>query len=381
MRTLCLALVAGLLTSGPVLVAAPPVAIEGVANVRAIGEVVMAESVLTAKGAKTVLVIGADDADTFRTTAEVKPADKANHIFVQVIPTDVSDVSKRAVLYAGIYRDATGLQFKSETSEWDTANGQWGSNNDPAWLTYWPLPTDTANLALVEGSGIAPRTLKNHWFNLRIEAGRRHVRFWLDGLLVREVERPSGTKGPVVLVLAEGDQMRNATLAPFAESSIYLPVDLTLFAHDRPTVPMGKDGLALGGVPFELAAGGQGFVDLRTAQWIEQKQDPLDTYEHYDGGPPVLHDPRMTLLRVPPTDYVAAHVLAIADDDPQTTPNFTLRAGRYGHSDQVVQHSFPGTAPRKAAAAKAPAGERLDTPIGPFVQDDRQFEYILGPDR
>jgi hypothetical protein len=74
----------------------------------------------------------------------------------------------------------------------------------------------------------------------------------------------------------------------------------------------------------------------------------------------------MPLLRVPSMDYVAAHLLAVADDDPATTPNFTLRAGRYGLSDQVVFHSFSGTAPRKGEAGKVPAGDRLDTPAGPF---------------
>ena len=72
----------------------------------------------------------------------------------------------------------------------------------------------------------------------------------------------------------------------------------------------------------------------------------------------------MPLLRVPSMDYVAAHVLAVADDDAAMTPNFTLRAGRYGYSDQVVFHSFPATAPRRAEAGKvAPA---LQTPGGPF---------------
>ena len=39
-------------------------------------------------------------------------------------------------------------------------------------------------------------------------------------------------------------------------------------------------------------------MDLRKAGWIEQKIDPADYYENYEGGSPVLHDPRMPLLRV-----------------------------------------------------------------------------------
>src|SRR5262249_15942595 len=84
----------------------------------------------------------------------------------------------------------------------------------------------------------------------------------------------------------------------------------------------------------------------------------------YEGGPPIVHDPRMPFLRVPSMDYVAAHVLAVADDDPATTPDFTRRAGRYGHSTQVVFHSFQATPPRKADAAKVPPA--FQTAAGPF---------------
>jgi hypothetical protein len=308
-------------------------------------------------------MIGGADADTYRLRAEVKPADKATRISLYVMPADPADVNKPAALYGSFYRDAAGLVLQADASQWDAQKRQWGSNSVTTWYNYWRPSTDKAGLALLEGIGMAPRNLKDHWLRLRIEADRRHVRFWLDGLLVRQVERPAGVKGPVTLVLTQGDQVRQVSLAPLVES-VYLPVDLTPFAHDRLAAPLGKASVAVGGVPFELAAAGQAIVDLRKARWIEQKTDPADTYENYEGGPPVVHDPRMPLLRVPPDDYVAAHVLAVADDDPATTPNFTLRAGRYGHSDQVVFHSFPATAPRKADAGKvAPA---LPAPGGPF---------------
>jgi len=366
MRTLCLALVAGCLASGPALAAAAPAPVAGVDNVRAVGEVVADNGVLTVKGASAILVLGPDSADMYRMTAEIKLVDKATVVEVQAMPTDVNDRNKQAALYAGLYRDDTGLTLRCSTSQWDRQKGQWGSNNDPTWFNYWPAPANKAALALMDGSGIEPRHLKDRWLHLCIEAERRYVRFWVDGLLVQQVERPAGMLGPVTLVLAQGDQLRNVTLAPLVES-VYLPVDLTLFAHDLLAAPLGKESLTVAGVPFQLAAGGQNVVDLHKARWIEQKTDPQDIYELYDGGPPVIHDPRMPFLRVPLMDYVAAHVLAVADNDLATTPNFTLRAGSYGHSAQVVHHSFPGTAPRKADAAKAPAGDRLDAPAGPFV--------------
>jgi hypothetical protein len=362
MRLLRLTLAACLLTAGTALAAPPPAAVPGMDHVRAAGDVAADKGVVTARGAAT-LVLGADNAATYRLTAEVKPADRATRVLLYLMPADPADVTKPAALYASFYRDATGLQLQADASLWDAEKQQWGRDGVTTWYTYWPAPADKARLALMEGSGLAPRSLKDRWLKLRIEADRRHLRFWLDGLLVRQVERPPGAKGPVTMVLAQGDQVRNVAVAPLAES-VYLPVDLTPFAHDRPAVPLGKESLAVGGVPFELAAGGNGLIDLHHARWIEQKQDPVDTYENYEGGPPVVHDPRMPLLRVPATDYVAVHVLAQADDDPATTANFTLRAGRYGYSDQVVFHSFPATAPRKASPPIGMGG--LQTPAGPF---------------
>jgi hypothetical protein len=360
------ALAAAFSTSVPARAADPPAAIAGVDHVRVLGDVAVDHGVITAKGPKAALVIGADDADMYRVTVEVKPAELGRRVFVQIMSADPGDTAKQAVLYAGFYRDQDRGRFVSDASQWDSTTQQWTGANDVTWYTYWPAATDAATLALVEGSGIAPRTLDDHWFTLRIEADRLHVRYWLDGLLVRQVECPAEAKGPVSLLLAQGDRARLVTVSPLADSP-YLPVDLTLVAHERPAAPLGKSDALAGGVPFELAAGGLGLVDLRKAHWIEQKQDPLDTYERYEGGPPVLDDPRMPLLRVPASDYIAAHVLAVADDDPATTPNFTLRAGRYGFSEQVVFHSFPGTVPRNAEAANLPDGDRLDTPFGPFV--------------
>jgi hypothetical protein len=198
---------------------------------------------------------------------------------------------------------------------------------------------------------------------LRVEADRRHVRWWLDGWLAQQVERPAGVKGPITLQLAEGDQLRQLAMTPLADS-LQLPVDLTPFAHDPLAAPLGRENVEVGGVPFELAAGGKSIVDLSKAGWIEEKQDPQDTYENYEAGPPIMHDPRMPFLRVPSMDYVAAHVLAVADDNPATTPNFTLRAGRYGYYSQVVFHSFPATAPRKSAAS--PTASALQAPGGPY---------------
>jgi hypothetical protein len=361
MRSVTLTLVATLLASS-VTPAAPPTGTQVLPNVRAIGDVAVESGLLTVKVASATLVIGKADTDTYRLTAEIKLADKATAVSLYVLPTDPADVSKPALLYGSFHRDAAGLTLQADASQWDADKRQWGHQPVTTWYTYWPAATEKARLALMEGSGLMPRSLKDRWLKVRIDADRRHVRFWLDGLLVTQVERPAAAKGPVTVVLGQGDLVRNIVLAPLAES-VYLPVDLTPFAHDRLAAPLGKAKATVAGVPFELAAGGQNVVDLSKARWIEEKQDPQDTYENYEGGPPVVHDPRMPFLRVPAVDYVAAHVLAVTGDDPATTANFTLRAGRYGLSDQVVFHSFPATAPRKSAAGVIPPAEQIP---GPF---------------
>jgi hypothetical protein len=364
MRIYRLALLAGILSAFPA-PAVPPAAKKLLDNVQAIGDATAEKGVISITGAKATLVIGSADADSYRMTAEIKFADKATSDTLQVMPSDLADVNKPAALYGWFYRDPAGLSLTANTYFWDTKTGKWDSKNDAAYYTYWPAPTNKGALAQLDGSGIPSRSLKDRWLPLRINADRRRISFWLDGLCVRQLDRPAGSKGPVTLQLSQGDQVRSVVLAPLADS-LYVPVDLTPFAHDRLAAPLGKTSLAVAGVPFDLAAGGQGLVDLRRAKWIEQKTDPADYYENYEAGPPIVHDPRMPLLRVPVEDYTAAHVLAVADDDPATTPNFTLRAGRYGFSEQVVFHSFPGTAPRKAEAAKVPVGDRLDTPAGPL---------------
>jgi hypothetical protein len=335
---------------------APPAPVKLTDDIKAIGDIMADKGAFTVKGPKATLIIGADGADAYRLTAEVKPANKATQVALQAMPTDVNDVNKPAVLYGSFYRDEPGLLLTASTYSWNAKTVVWDSNNDTAWFTYWPAPTDKARLAQLADSALAPRSLKDRWLRLRIEADRRHIRYWLDGMLIRQFDRPVGSKGPVALHLNQGDEVRDVKLTPLPDSP-YLTVDITPFAHSRST-PALPAALVVGGVPFELAEAGKAFVDLRQAHWIEQKKDPADYYENYEGGPPIVHDPRMPLLRVPSMDYTTVHVLAAADDDPATTPHFTLRAGRYGASDQVVFHSFPGTAPRKSEAGKIPAAEQ-----------------------
>jgi hypothetical protein len=336
-------------------------------HVQVLGDVATDKGVLTVKSATATVVIGNPTADTYRVTFEIQPAAKAGANYFQVMPADVKKLdSTPAALRAYVGRDAPGLQLTTGTYFWDATKKQWADNKDVAYCTYWPAPTDKAGLALMAGSKLTAKTWHKRWLRVRVDVDRRRVAFWFDGRLVRQLDRPTSLKGPVAVQLQQGDQVRQIRLEPLAADSLFLTVDLTADANDRFAKPIGKSSLMAGGVPFELPTGDQDHLSLHQAQWIEEKKDPADYYEWYDHGPYVLHDPRMPLLRVSLEDYTAAHLLAVADDDPKRTNNLTLRVGRYGYADQVVQHEFPGRVPRLGEAGKAKPGEVVQTPAGPL---------------
>ena len=91
-------------------------------------------------------------------------------------------------------------------------------------------------------------------------------------------------------------------------------------------------------------------MNLRPAQWTEWKTDGTPwAGEEYDSGSPIAFDPRMPMLRVPAVDYIAAHVLAVADDDPKLTSKLTLRAGRSaGGNSLAIQYDFAASVPRRS---------------------------------
>jgi hypothetical protein len=126
-------------------------------TVRTVGDVVIKNGLFTVKGARATLVIGKADSDTYRLTAEVKPADRATRVYLQVMPADPTNPARPAGLHATFYRDAAGLKLHASTYQWDEPKRQWGGNNDDVWYNYWPAPGEKAALELVKGSGIGSR--------------------------------------------------------------------------------------------------------------------------------------------------------------------------------------------------------------------------------
>ena len=133
-------------------------------------------------------------------------------------------------------------------------------------------------------------------------------------------------------------------------------LDLSQEANDHFEKPIGKDAVKVGEVPFKLPQGDKDCLSLRQAEWADWKKDFPWSYETpYPKDPPLkLHDPRMIFLKVPVENYTAAHVLAVADDDPGLAPAFTLRMGYLdtGGRKQSVQFDFAGQVPRRSEAAR-----------------------------
>ncbi len=317
-------------------------------DVQILGKVNAQAGALVVGARPVIFVIGAADAANYRLNAQFILASKGPPAVIHLLPADAADLLKKpALARLTIGRDAAGRVLSVTSFHFDTGTGRWVSNKDALPYTFWPATTDKVGLRAVADSGLEPQTWHGRRLHLQVDADPRGVNVWLEGLLVRRFDRPAGARGPVALQLAPGDRLDTAVSGPLPTSPLYLPLDLSGLANDHFAPPLGKAALTDAGVPFELPQGARDHVSLRRAGWTEVQRDPASYYERYDAGPAVLHDPRMPLLRVPIADYTAAHVLAVADDDPALTNALTIQAGRYGFAGQVVQYDFFGQVPRR----------------------------------
>ena len=211
-------------------------------------------------------------------------------------------------------------------------------------------------------AGREPRTAVNHWIPVTIDVGGTRAAVWVEGCYVGDVPIAPGAHGAIGVVLPTGFQMRQAQVSPWRES-LLLPLDLSAFANDRFPAPLGQSRIEVGGVEFRLPSGPENQINLRPAEWLEWKADgvPWST-EGYDGGSRLAFDPRMPVLRVPCMDYLAAHVLAVADDDPQQTSTLVLRPR--GHEARLaMQWDFTAPVPRQSQLASLGGNPQAGTPV------------------
>ena len=367
--------------------------------VQRIGDVAEDNGVLAAAGKSALIVMGDASATVYRLTADLQLAPAGQEIQVVIMPHVPGDLSKGGLGRVGIRRDKEGTALRATATGFNEATKQWAKGGGQAMtFTFWPAAAkkpkvaeaakpskgERAAKALAEAN-IEERSWRGQWLGLEVVAGRKSVAVWLDGRIVHEFARPAGATGPVAVQLCQGDRLRSIALT--APDPIYLPLDVGAYANDRFEKPFAHPRAEVGGVPFEFAGTEQNSLTLRQAQWLGWEQDL--PWSHESPAPRMLNDPRMPLLRVGAADYVAAHVLAVADDDPALSAAFTLRAGRFSTSgnEPNVQYDFRGEVPRRGEAAKVDANARVQTAAGPlfcvrvpmtlaFAQDFGEFIEI-----
>ena len=335
--------------------AGPPVAI------RAIGEVKQQDGLWQIGPKPATLVIGEPDLRQCRLRFQLQITDAPRSITEMVfMPADPANLKLNAVARYSFRRDAEGRVLSIAAVDFNKEKNAWGGTHGLTSLTFWPSEKDTMRLADAVASGQQPQSWRGRWLNLCIEAGESNINLWCEGRMLIRFDRPAEVKGPLALLLAAGDQVRNFTQEPLTASR-FLTVDIDPYANFHAAKPLTATEQAVDGIPFTFARDRQGMLDLRDVQWPEWKQDPVSYYENYDAGAPFLDDMRMPMLRVPSADYSAVHLLAVADPDPEKTATITLRAGSYGQRGQTVQHDFTAVVPRANVGTP-----QLTTPDGPL---------------
>lgn len=328
-----------------------------------IGDVRVEGHELHITGTTASLVIGDAARADYQVTVQARLSPEGSPFSIAALPADAGSEQSPAALRMRGDRVGAGESLIMTSMEHD--GRQWRGNRQKRVRLNF-LPTDPAARKRVEADAIQTRPWTDRWIELRVRIVGRSVSIWTEGLLMDVVKLDRPAAGQTVLSFQTGDRLRHLVVEPMSPDERYVMVDLTHQArgHDGPELQSPQPARRIEGksVPFILPRGNVGSLDLSHAKWIDQDRDPWSFQEPYDGGPDVVHDRRMPMLRIPSADYVAAHVLAVVDDKPSHTNTFSLRAGRFGLRDQVVHYDFHGEVPRTAEDhVDAPW---VDTPVG-----------------
>ncbi len=245
-------------------------------------------------------------------------------------------------------------------------------------LTYWPALEKAQQKLTAEK--IAPISLFNRPIPVRIEYHPDSLTVYVDGTLAIVVPG-SDFSGPAGIYPYQSTQFSALKVTATPTASPFLQVTLDPLANDRfsnsalPAAQVTESG----GIPFRLSPGAKNMLNLKDARWIDAALNPSSYYEEYDNGAPFMHDSRQPMLRVPVADYTAAHVLAYAVTDPQTTPVVTFRAGSYDVRGQTLQHDFAAVIPTTADLSN-PSARLVDTPLGKLAHTVIPFSAAFAQD-
>ncbi len=255
----------------------------------------------------------------------------------------------RAHAMMTLNRDKEGWRLLVRPSIWNEADGKWQIDNaGSSSRIYWPTDAKSKEPATIEGIA-GPRRFTERTTTLRMDVGGGGFRFWIDGEHLSTTPLPLDGGGQLVMEFMQDDVIGKVTVRPFVVESDYLPVSLEHLDLAQRAQPVGQARLESAGVPFELAREGAAELDVSRALWREMAKDPASYYENYDAGPEFVGDPRQPMVRVPIADYVAAHLLAVAEASEESVPMVTLRAGLFNYAGQTVQHEFAAEVPTAGA--------------------------------
>ncbi|MFG0261397.1 MAG: hypothetical protein ACF788_03305, partial [Novipirellula sp. JB048] len=267
-----------------------------------------------------------------------------------------SDKPVQIALHAG--RDGTApgilrvtIRRDSEGRELDVRPATFAETWQPGErvkLRYWPPERDQTALARAAEDGLTPRTWVDRPVPVRWELQQHRVLLWVQGKLVGSMDAEVSGELSLHVTASPGDAIDSISTEAAAGGWRYQPIDLSPIVNETLASPVAVAQPGDNDAPFVLAADGKEWLNLRNAKWIDSVRNPSSYYERYDSGQYFLGDDRMPMIQVPRCDYVAAHVLAVADGDEQWTDRLTLRVGRYnqGYTGQVLRYDFSGRVPR-----------------------------------
>lgn len=345
-----------------------PAAVHG-AGLEVSGETTVTDGLVTVTGSRAIITAGGPADSGCRIEGQLQLSPTGAPVEILIAPEDAAAAGRNAALRLTVGRDRAGNRLTVlYYPAWDDEEGRWQRDRDDSLsFDYW-----SASPAIVDSlaaDGVTPRTWHDRWLPLRVDLVGDTVAVWLDGLFVRQAQMPGAAAGPVVIHLAEGDRFRGLARTAIDSDPLYLPVDLSPRGEGGFRPAAENSAVRVGAVPFELAADGRP-LNLARARWIDQQSDPGSFRERYDGGPAILDDPRTPFLRLPPGDYRAVHLLAVAAEDPALANALTLRLGIFNGNNaglrsgqHVIRFDFPARVPRAGQPGARPA---LVTPAGPL---------------
>ncbi len=335
------------------------------ASVRAVGKFAPApQLVATAGQAGSVLVFGDAQSRDYRVDLQVLPVE-TGALEIMALPTAPEDFAKTACVgKVTLSRDREGNYMSMRAYRYDASlDKPWVLANA---LNYIWRPTRGQPAQWADDDNQTPERWTNQWLDLRVDVVGQRVTIWVQGLVAHSFALDKPAQGAVSVALYRGDQVRQVKVTAVDSLSRFEPVTLDRLAQGVSKKLVKPKAAQVNGVPFQTPSNPYAVLDLSAAGWVDQRRDPQSYYEHDDGGPYFLEDPRMPFLRVPRWDYCAMHLLAAADDDANKTNVLTVRAGRYGYSDQVLLRDFAVAVPRVGEAEKIDAAQRVATPAGTY---------------